>query len=644
MPKLSRWLLVVASLLLSAMYVTPLWRIHLIAPQYPEGLGMLIKLNTVTGEKEFDLKSINALNHYIGMKPIDGDAIPEMRFMPWIVLALAVSGLAAAAVGRRRGLVIWLVAFGMVGAAGMADMWRWGYDYGHNLQADAIIQVPGMSYQPPLLGSKQLLNFRATSWPASGGIIACLSFLLGALALRLSRSKAGPKMTDAERRALTAAGAAVILGCGAPQADPLDHPLYGAPLAAATAAASDAPGTASTRAADGTWSVVQVRPEGPVRSVTQALALVAKGGTITVHPGTYREPTIVVRKPVVLEGVGYPTLAGTGSHTILVVAANDVTVRGLHFDGVEPAMVEDPSAIRVLEVSGCRIENNRVDNAMFGIYLARSTNCRVTGNVVHGSGRNETSNGNGIHLWTARSITIENNHVSGQRDGIYFEFVHDTHIVANVSEHNIRYGLHFMYSDDCTYERNQFIGNGSGVAVMYTRRVTMIGNRFEENWGPAAYGLLLKEIGESRLVDNVFTHNTTGLLSDGADRLVAEGNMFRDNGWAVRLEASTMDAHFSGNTFLGNSFDVATNSREHTTKIEGNYWDDYRGYDLNRDGIGDVPFHPVRLFSMVVEHHPPAMILMRSLFTNVLDAAERVLPALTPETLVDAKPLMRRPT
>ncbi|HEX7938844.1 MAG TPA: nitrous oxide reductase family maturation protein NosD, partial [Gemmatimonadaceae bacterium] len=268
----------------------------------------------------------------------------------------------------------------------------------------------------------------------------------------------------------------------------------------------------------------------------------------------------------------------------------------------------------------------------------------VTGNVIHGTGLPETSNGNGIHLWTSRGITIANNHVSGQRDGIYFEFVHDTRIADNVSQRNIRYGLHFMYSDDCTYERNQFIHNGSGVAVMYTRRVTMVGNRFEDNWGPAAYGLLLKEIGESRLIDNSFTHNTSGLLSDGADRLVAEGNTFRDNGWAVKLEASTMDAFFTRNTFLGNSFDIATNSREHTTKIEGNYWDDYRGYDLNRDGIGDVPFHPVRLFSMVVEHHPPAMILMRSLFTNVLDAAERVLPALTPETLVDAKPLMRRPS
>jgi nitrous oxidase accessory protein len=642
MSSLSRRLLVVASLLLLSLFGLPLWRIHLIAPQYPEGLGMLIRINTVVGEKEHDLNSINALNHYIGMKPIDANAIPEMRFMPWIVLALVIGGLAAAVIGRRRGLIIWLVGFALVGAAGMADMWRWGYDYGHNLSSDAIIQVPGMTYQPPLIGSKQLLNFRAASWPASGGIVAGLSFLLGVLALLAVRVRgSGPVMTDAERQAMNAAGAAIILGCGSPPERPHDHARHGAP----PAAAERVPGPSELGSRkSGLDALVDVSPVGPVKTLTQALTRVTPGGIVRVHAGTYREPTIVVRKPVVIEGMDYPTLVGTGSNTILVIAADDVTVRGLRFDSVASAMVDDPSAIRVAEVSGCRIENNRVDNAFFGIYLARATDCRVTGNMIHGSRRTEATNGNGIHLWTSRGVTIENNHITGHRDGIYFEFVHDTRIVGNRSEGNIRYGLHFMYSDDCTYERNQFIRNGSGVAVMYTKRVTMIGNRFEENWGPAAFGLLLKEIGESRLIGNVFTHNTTGLFSDGADRLVAEGNSFRDNGWAVKLEASTMGASFAGNEFLGNSFDIATNSREHSSKIEGNYWDDYRGYDLNRDGVGDVPFHPVRLFSMVVERHEPAMILMRSLFTGMLDAAERVIPALTPETLVDAKPLMRRPS
>ena len=156
-----------AVVLLSAM-LFPLWSIHLTAPQYPEGIGMYIRANTIVGWTEFDLAKINNLNHYIGMRPIEPEAIPELRFMPWLFAALAAAGLAVAAVGRRRALLAWLVAFAALGVLGLADFYRWAYDYGHNLDAEtAIITIPGMSYQPPLIGTKQLLNFTATSLPAA---------------------------------------------------------------------------------------------------------------------------------------------------------------------------------------------------------------------------------------------------------------------------------------------------------------------------------------------------------------------------------------------------------------------------------------------------------------------------------------------
>src|SRR5207342_3615963 len=129
-----------------------------------------------------------------------------------------------------------------------------------------------------------------------------------------------------------------------------------------------------------------------------------------------------------------------------------------------------------------------------------------------------------------------------------------------------------------------------------------------DNWGSAAYGLLLKEIYDARLTGNEFRHNTTALMADGATRLTAEGNTFVDNGWAVKLYSSTQDATFAGNTFASNTFDVSTNSRQTTTHFRGNYWDDYRGYDLNRDGVGDVPHRPVRLFSLLVERNEPTLI------------------------------------
>lgn len=170
----ARVLLALAAGGLLVTFVAPLWHIALKAPQYPEGLGMYIWSNRITG----DLRSINGLNHYIGMKTIHPEAIPELRLMPAVVLALAGLGMVAALWGRRVGLYLWTVLFLAGAMVGLADFWRWGYDYGHNLDPEAAIRIPGMSYQPPLIGPKQLLNFEATSWPALAGWVAIASLLL----------------------------------------------------------------------------------------------------------------------------------------------------------------------------------------------------------------------------------------------------------------------------------------------------------------------------------------------------------------------------------------------------------------------------------------------------------------------------------
>ncbi|HET9984902.1 MAG TPA: hypothetical protein VFQ38_14990 [Longimicrobiales bacterium] len=175
----SRITLTVVSLSLLLLYLVPLWSIRLQAPQYPEGLGMKISLHTIVGRSPHDLQSINGLNHYIGMKPITPDAIPELRWMPWIVAFLVGFGLLAAVVGRRGLLYAWAGSFIAVALAGLYDFWRWTYDYGHNLSPNAIIKIPGMAYQPPLLGTKQLLNFTATSLPDVGGIIAFVAVAAG---------------------------------------------------------------------------------------------------------------------------------------------------------------------------------------------------------------------------------------------------------------------------------------------------------------------------------------------------------------------------------------------------------------------------------------------------------------------------------
>jgi nitrous oxidase accessory protein len=392
----------------------------------------------------------------------------------------------------------------------------------------------------------------------------------------------------------------------------------------------------------GAQRTLDVAPRGELRTLAAAVAAARAGDRIVVHDGVYHGPTAVVDKQLTIEGQGSAVLDGDNARGLIIVKADDVTVRGLTLRNVGTSFVEDRAALRVDNARGCVIDGNLIENGFFGIYLANVTDCRVTNNILHANGQRETESGNGIHLWTSRRVTIADNTITGHRDGIYFEFVHDSDIRGNLSSGNLRYGLHFMYSDDCRYTSNVFRKNGSGVAVMYTKRVEMVGNRFEDNWGPAAYGLLLKEISDSRLESNHFVHNTTGLLADGANRLVATHNEFADNGWAIKLDASTVDGRFDHNDFLGNSFDVTTNSRAPSTTFAGNYWDGYRGYDLDRNGVGDVPHRPVRLFALLVEHHQPALILMRSAFADLLDGAERILPSLTPDALVDSTPSMRR--
>ena len=386
-----------------------------------------------------------------------------------------------------------------------------------------------------------------------------------------------------------------------------------------------------------------VGPGERFATITAALKAATPGAVIRVQAGTYREPTFVVRVPRLrIEGEGWPLLDGEGLRELVVIGADDVTLRGFALANTGISHMEDRAAIRVVESARCLIEGNRITDALFAIYLQRADGCVVRGNEIRGAGGGESTNGNGVHLWHSPNTRVVDNRIRGQRDGIYFEFSVNAEATGNLSEDNSRYGLHFMFSDSCRYERNVFRRNGAGAAVMYSKWVEMHHNAFLDARGPAAYALLLKEITDGALTHNRFVNNTSGLFLEGASRFDIRDNEFRGNGWAVRLMADALDNRFTNNRFVGNAFDVTTNSRTVRSTFEGNYWDGYRGYDLNRDGRGDVPFHPVRFFALVVERHPEALLLLRSPVTLVLDAAERVFPVLTP-ALADPAPLMRPP-
>lgn len=385
---------------------------------------------------------------------------------------------------------------------------------------------------------------------------------------------------------------------------------------------------------------IVVEPNGPVATLTEAIRSAADGDRIVVRAGVYREPIIVVDKRLVIQGEGQPIFDGQGVHQVLTVTADSVTIRGLIIRGVGPSGTEDRAGIKVLEAHGCDIEDNVLLDTYFGVYLSKTEGCIVRHNRIRGTGLTEVLSGNGIHSWSSSRLFIEGNDITGHRDGIYFEFTSGARVVNNQSHGNLRYGLHFMFSDSCDYARNVIEENGAGVAVMYSRYITMRGNSFSRNWGSAAFGLLLKDITDSRIEDNRFEANSVGLHAEGTNRLKVIDNEFDENGWAVRVMADAVDNEFRGNRFAANSFDVATNSPNASTLFAENYWDRYTGYDLDRDGFGDVPFAPVRLFALVVQQHPPAIILLKSPLAELLDAAERVLPVLTPQAMLDHRPRM----
>jgi len=379
----------------------------------------------------------------------------------------------------------------------------------------------------------------------------------------------------------------------------------------------------------------------PITSIRKAIELAKEKDTILVQTGIYKEGNIVINKNIILLGQNYPVLDGEKKFEILTVSGVNITIKGFQLQNCGQSAMNDYASIKVIDSKNILIEDNRVVNSFFGIHFGNSSFVTIRHNTVSGSPTSEQNTGNGIHLWKCNNALIENNHITGHRDGIYFEFVTVSTIQNNLSEKNIRYGLHFMFSNDDNYINNTFNNNGAGVAVMYSHKVRMEGNKFEMNWGPSSYGILLKDITDSYIHNNTFYKNSVGIHMEGSSRINAFKNIFKENGWAIKVQASCDDNNFYLNNFYGNSFDIATNGTMMLNKFYNNYWDKYEGYDRNKDGVGDVPYHPVSMYSMIVEQNPNSLILLRSFMVSLLDKAEKAIPSLTPENLTDDKPMIK---
>lgn len=385
---------------------------------------------------------------------------------------------------------------------------------------------------------------------------------------------------------------------------------------------------------------IPVGKNAAIKSIKEAIKLARNGDTVRIQSGIYKEGNIVIEKSLTLIGENYPVLDGENKYEILTIHADHVVVQGLRFIDTGVASMNDIAAIKVLDAKYVRILSNQFENAFFGIYFSNASYSHIKNNQLKAKAVEEYQIGNGIHLWKCEHMTLANNTIQGHRDGIYFEFVTNSTITENYSEGNLRYGLHFMFSHNDEYRLNTFIRNGAGVAVMYTKEVRMYSNTFELNWGSSSYGLLLKDIRDSEVIGNIFKENTIGIYLEGVSRTTFKRNAFTSNGYAIRLQASCDNNTFALNNFKQNTFDMATNGSLVLNNISGNYWDKYEGYDLDKNGIGDVPFRPVSLYSMIVEQVPASVLLWRSFLVFLLDRAEKAIPVVTPENLKDELPNM----
>ncbi len=388
-------------------------------------------------------------------------------------------------------------------------------------------------------------------------------------------------------------------------------------------------------------NVIRVGKGEQVKSIKEAISIAQAGDTVLIRAGVYREGNILVEKSIFMLGENFPVLDGESKFEILTIRSSHVIVQGLTFLNTGMASMNDLAAIKIIDSKNVHVVGNVLENAFFGIYFSNSNNCSATGNTLYSKAEQEQEIGNGIHLWKCQNMIIHDNQVRGHRDGIYFEFVTNSVITHNYSERNTRYGLHFMFSHNDEYRNNTFIDNGAGVAVMYTKGVKMINNTFEHNWGSSSYGLLLKEISDSEITGNVFVKNSVGIYMEGSNRNQLRDNSFLQNGYALKLQASCDDNTLARNNFQQNTFDLVTNGSLVLNKIDGNYWDRYEGYDLNRDFIGDVPYRPISMYGMIVERMPTTILLWRSFLVFLMDRAEKAIPILTPENLKDNLPAMK---
>ncbi len=386
-----------------------------------------------------------------------------------------------------------------------------------------------------------------------------------------------------------------------------------------------------------------VSPTGPLRSISQALQVAADGDIVEVHTGVYNED-VVLNRPVQLIGTGYPVIRGTGRGSVLTVVARGCTVRGLGIEHSGSSLENEDAGI-LLKSGHNQIERNRLEDVLFGIYLLKSDGNYIGGNTILGRrARDYGDRGNGIHIWNSRYNTVDRNSIAGNRDGIYVQNSYHNLIRGN-RVHDLRYGLHYMYSDDNYFEANLFYSNIAGAVIMYSRRIGFRRNMFLHNRGFASFGILFQADEDCVAEQNVIADNAVGIFMEALNRSTLKNNLVAGNDLAMRVFTSSSDNLIEKNNIIENLSPMEViggrTSNRWNGPQGGNYWSDYEGFDLNGDGIGDIPYRIENVFEHLEARLPLLRLYLMSPAAQSLALAERGFPVFATETETDGRPLMR---
>lgn len=377
-------------------------------------------------------------------------------------------------------------------------------------------------------------------------------------------------------------------------------------------------------------------------TLQRAIGQAAPGDRLLLRAGVYAG-TVVIDRPLALVGTADSVIDAQGKGRVITVAAPDVVVRGVTVRHSGDSLATEDSGVFVTaEGDGALIENNRLRDNLIGVYLKGPDNAVVRGNDIVGSTNPRVNDrGNGVQLWNTPGSVVENNDIRYGRDGIFVTTSRNNRFIGNRLR-DLRFAIHYMYTNDSEVSHNRSTGNHIGYALMYSHRIRAIGNT---SAGDRDRGLLLNSANYSEIADN----RVTG----GPEKCVfiynANVNRIRDNYFSgcqigIHFTAGSERNEVYGNAFIHNRTQVkyvGTRHIEWSLNGRGNYWSDNPAFDLNGDGIADQPYRPNDLVDQIVWRHPLAKLLLNSPAVQVLRWAQSEFPALHPGGVTDSAPLMR---